>query len=76
VIVDNAIKKQATAIGAMVLVYGSVIFGGLIIGFPVKWLWNWLIPDMFGIKAVGFWQAWGLVILCGILFKSPTSSKA
>ncbi|MBD3385584.1 hypothetical protein GF407_11750 [candidate division KSB1 bacterium] len=43
---------------------------GLIFGFAVMWLWNWLMPALFGLPSIGFWQAWGLVILSHILFKS------
>jgi hypothetical protein len=37
-------------------------------GFVVMWLWNWLMPALFGLHAIGFWQALGLVILSKILF--------
>ena len=37
-------------------------------GFIVKVLWNWLMPDIFGLKQITYWQAWGLLILSCILF--------
>lgn len=37
-------------------------------GFIVEWLWNWLMPPLFGWKVVTFWQAVGLLALCRILF--------
>jgi hypothetical protein len=37
-------------------------------GFVVMGLWNWLTPALFGWKAIGYWQAWGLLILSRILF--------
>lgn len=39
-----------------------------VFGFVVMSLWNWLVPAIFGLKTIGFWQAVGLVILCRILF--------
>jgi hypothetical protein len=39
-----------------------------VFGFIVMSLWNWLMPALFGLKVVTFWQAIGLVILCKILF--------
>jgi len=33
-------------------------------------LWNLLIPDIFGLQAISFWQAGGLLILSRILFSS------
>ena len=36
-------------------------------GFVVMGLWNWLVPDLFGWRAIGFWQALGLLVLSKIL---------
>ncbi|TFG85262.1 MAG: hypothetical protein E4H20_00740 [Spirochaetales bacterium] len=38
-------------------------------GWIVMLLWNWLMPDIFGLKRLDYWQAWGLLALCTILFK-------
>jgi len=32
------------------------------------WLWNWLMPVIFGLPTIGFWQALGLLVLTSILF--------
>jgi hypothetical protein len=37
-------------------------------GFVVMWLWNWLVPALFGGHTIGYWQAWGIIILSKILF--------
>lgn len=46
-------------------------FIGLIFlcGWVVMLLWNWLIPEIFGLAQVSYWQAWGLLVLSSILFK-------
>ena len=44
------------------------IIAVLVFGFVVKWLWNWLMPGLFGLHAIGYWQALGLLILSKILF--------
>jgi hypothetical protein len=31
-------------------------------------LWNWLLPSLFGLREIDFWQALGLLALCRILF--------
>ena len=41
-----------------------VALGGKI----VQALWNWLLPSLFGLSQVTFWQALGLLALCRILF--------
>ena len=36
-------------------------------------LWNWLMPDLFGLKEITYWQGWGLVLLSHLLFKTGHS---
>ncbi|GAB3432416.1 hypothetical protein [Niabella aquatica] len=31
-------------------------------------LWNWLVPGIFGLTVINFWQALGLFLLARILF--------
>lgn len=59
--------------GTVFLVMYSVI--SLIAAIPTYFLWNWLMPNIFGIKAITFLQAWGINFLTSILFKSSSSSK-
>jgi hypothetical protein len=40
----------------------------LVGGEVVMHLWNWLLPPLFGWRALTFWQALGLLALCRILF--------
>jgi len=37
-------------------------------GEVVRQLWNWLLPPLFGFRQLTFWQAFGLLALCRILF--------
>ena len=34
------------------------------------WLWNWLMPDIFGLPTIGYFQAGGLLVLSSMLFGS------
>jgi hypothetical protein len=36
-------------------------------GYVVMHLWNWLMPALFGLKTITYWQALGLLVLCKIL---------
>ena len=49
---------------AILAFVGFIAIGGAI----VQALWNWLLPPLFGWKAVTFWQALALLALCRILF--------
>jgi hypothetical protein len=39
----------------------------LIIAALVMLLWNWVMPDMFGLGVIGYWQAFGLALLVKLL---------
>jgi hypothetical protein len=38
-------------------------------------LWNGLLPQIFGIATIGFWQAMGLLVLAKILFGSAVGHR-
>ena len=46
----------------------AVALVAFIAGHVVGYLWNWLMPGLFGLPRVTFWQALGLLALCRILF--------
>jgi len=48
-------------------ILGIVVFTFLG-GHIVRLLWNWLLPPLFGLPALTFWQALGMLALCRILF--------
>lgn len=39
-----------------------------LLGYVVMALWNWLMPGIFGLKLITFWEALGLLILSKLLF--------
>jgi hypothetical protein len=61
---------------AFFLIVGIIVVVGLLFSYPVMLLWNGcLVPAVDGVKEIGLLQAWGLMILFGILFKSTISKK-
>jgi uncharacterized membrane protein len=52
---------------APLAILGMMLFA-FIGGEVVKLLWNWLLPPLFGWRALTFWQALGMLALCRILF--------
>jgi len=56
-----------------------VIIISIIIGFatalPVKWLWNWLMPMLFNLPKITYWQSWGMLLLSHLLFSRVSTSK-
>src|SRR5690242_8248170 len=51
---------------------GVVAMAGFFLGIGVlvEWLWRVTLVDLFAIKPITFWQAWGLILLSQILFKA------
>lgn len=48
----------------------------LLLGLPLMLLWNWLMPLVFGLPTLTFWQAVGMNFLASILFgKTTTNNK-
>lgn len=46
----------------------------VILAWPVQLLWNYsLVGAVNGINPIGFWQALGISLLIGILFKNSNS---
>jgi hypothetical protein len=39
-----------------------------VFGFVVTHLWNYLMPGLFGLRTITFWQAVGLMVLGRLLF--------
>jgi hypothetical protein len=54
------------------LVIGILMLAVILFGAPLMVLWNWLMPTIFGLPEIGFWQACGLQLLATILFKSTS----
>lgn len=46
----------------------AIAFFIFIGGWVVMWLWNALLPPLFGLAEVTFWQALGILALARILF--------
>lgn len=48
---------------------------GLALGFPVMLLWNEMMPYLFDLPTIDFWQALQLYALCAILFQSTNTGN-
>jgi len=51
-----------------VKIFFFMVFAIIGSAFAVMLLWNWLIPVIFGLAVINFWQALGLLTLSKILF--------
>jgi hypothetical protein len=63
-IAHGVAKGIALGITAALAFAVFIVLGGVV----VQWLWNWLVPDIFGLRQLKFGEALGLLALCRILF--------
>lgn len=59
-------KRHWVVKGIMFLVFGTL--AAFLFGYIAMSLWNWLMPTVFGLKTLNYWQAFGLLILSWIFF--------
>lgn len=61
-------KRSPLEIVGMII-FGAIAITGLAIlfGYVIMWLWNWLMPEIFGLTTLNYWQAVGLFILFKLL---------
>jgi hypothetical protein len=45
-------------------------------GYVTMYLWNWLMPELFHLPLITFWQAAGILILSRLLFGFGGHHKA
>lgn len=58
---------------SILIVIGVISIISLILGLPLWILWNLLMPKIFGLPYITFWQAVGMNLLSSILFKNSIS---
>ena len=61
--------EMGYTIDLVVLISGIV---GLVLAFPVMWLWNFVFGKAYTINVL---QAWALNVLTGILFGNKTNGN-
>lgn len=60
-------------LGSFAVVIGTLLFillFAVISAIPLYFLWNWLMPVIFGLKTITFVQSVGLAYLSRVLFGS------
>ena len=62
--VEHYAKKVIKVI--MMVIIFSALF--LLAIYVLMRLWNWLMPDLFGLATINYWQALGIMVLAKLLF--------
>lgn len=65
----DAIIEKACEIFIIVLIIVAILFAVTsVFAFPFMWLWNYLMPDIFGLPELAYWKAYWLMIFVGFFF--------
>ena len=56
-----------------IVLFGLAIFFGIgcVLSIPVCLLWNWLMPNIFGLSTINIFEAFGLSVLITLLAPRP-----
>ena len=68
-------EKFITGLGVFTVTLGIILLASFITAYPAMLLWNWLMPTIFGLTTLTFWQTLGLIILAHIIFPKSSSNK-
>ena len=67
--------KMKSSLEIILGIIGILILAVVLLGYPTMLLWNWLMPDLFSLPYITFWQACGINLLASILFKPTINIK-
>jgi hypothetical protein len=63
----SLIKKGVRLTGFVILGLCAAVFFAALFAIVVKFLWNWLMPSIFGLGTITFMQSFGLILLARLL---------
>ena len=61
-------RLQPTSGTGVAILIAIGIAAILVIATIGMWLWNWLMPMIFGLPTIGIWEFLGLSVLTSLLF--------
>ena len=55
-------------VGTAILGAFAAVVLALVFGYFIQQLWNWLMPKLFHLSVITYWEAFGLALLARLLF--------
>lgn len=65
---NNAYEK----FGMWLATVAIILLATLLIGFPIKWAWNGVMPGVFDLPEITYWNAVWMYFLFHMLFRGVT----
>ena len=66
-------EKVLLAIGSIVLI---IVVAAIAFTIPVYFLWNWIMPIVFGLPTVTIWEALGISLLANCLTRNNSTGSS
>lgn len=79
--VHDIYMTHSLFISILLIVSATLLGLGIVFGFIclkawiIMLLWNWIAVGLFNAPVLNIWLAFGLSLLCNMLFKGSSSSK-
>ena len=71
---EDVMDDHGVAMGCFLIILIVALALGLVFGslcleaWLVMLLWNAVVVELFAVSTLGFWQAFGILLICNILF--------
>ena len=74
--VEHRVKSRVETffkgfVKVIVMILAAIVFL-LLLGYGFMWLWNWLMPEVFGLPMLSYWKAVGILFMAKLLFGNFT----
>jgi len=66
--VKNKVETFFTGFFKVLFMILAAIVFLLLFGYGFMLLWNWLMPDVFGLPVLSYWKAVGILVMAKLLF--------
>jgi hypothetical protein len=51
-----------------ILGFIGIVLIAFLFGFAVQYLWNWIMPSIFSLREITYWEGFGIFILAKLFF--------
>ncbi len=73
---DNAIILALLAPFLLFFAFAVGLLINLLLAWPLMEAWNYVVPSLFSLHPLTYWQAFALLIVASLLVKSSSTSTS
>lgn len=69
----DVIEGTMMVVGVILTVLLVAFLLGMLMAWPVMWIWNYMMPELFGVPVITYWQAFWGSFMVKLIFPSHTN---